>query len=233
VEQSIIGGCAHLINFEGTDTLSAAWYAQFKLNNSKPVGFSIPATEHSIMTSHTTEKEAMTRLLEQFGAGVCACVMDSYDYTNALESVLPSVAKLKLEKGGVLVLRPDSGDPVQVVLEALHAADRTFGSYKNSKGFKVLKGVAVIQGDGLSAGKIAEIATAVRKEGFSAQNVAYGMGGGLLQKVNRDTMSFATKVSFIRYADGKERDVMKMPKGDKGKTSLPGRFAVVRENNVF
>jgi nicotinamide phosphoribosyltransferase len=99
--------------------LSAAYYAQFHLNNGKPVGFSIPATEHSIMTAHPNEKEAMSVLLEKFGSGVCACVMDSYDYKEALEKVLPSVAGLKLKKGGFLVLRPDSGDPVEVVLMAL------------------------------------------------------------------------------------------------------------------
>ena len=79
----------------------------------------------------------MTQLLEQFGSGVCACVMDSYDYTFALEKVLPSVASLKTEKGGFLVLRPDSGNPVEVVLQALRAADSIFGSDTNEKGYKV------------------------------------------------------------------------------------------------
>lgn len=211
VEQSIIGGVAHLINFNGSDTLSAAWYAQYKLNGGKPVAYSIPATEHSIMTAHRNEKYAMTQLLEQFGSGVCACVMDSYDYTNALENVLPSVAKLKTGKGGVLVLRPDSGDPVQVVLQALRyfelssAAQTIFGSDLNKKGFMVLRGIGVIQGDGININTIQDIANAVEKAGFSAQNVAYGMGGGLLQKVHRDTMSFATKLSKIIYKDGVER----------------------------
>jgi nicotinamide phosphoribosyltransferase len=99
--------------------MSAGFYAQYKLNNGVPVGFSIPATEHSIMTAHSTETKALSRLLEKYGSGVCACVMDSYDYAVALEKVLPSLAKLKVEKGGFLVLRPDSGDPVEVVLMAL------------------------------------------------------------------------------------------------------------------
>jgi nicotinic acid phosphoribosyltransferase len=71
------------------------------------------------MTGHRTEKEAMVRLLEMYGSKICACVMDSYDYMNALEKVLPSVAQLKTEKGGFLVLRPDSGDPIDVVMKAL------------------------------------------------------------------------------------------------------------------
>ncbi|KAI8898609.1 nicotinate phosphoribosyltransferase family-domain-containing protein [Globomyces pollinis-pini] len=228
LEQSIIGGVSHLINFDGSDTLSAAWYVQYKLNNGKPVATSIPATEHSIMTAFRNEKLAMTRLLEEYGSGVCACVMDSYDYTNALEQVLPSVASLKVEKGGFLVLRPDSGDPVSVVLQALRAADSVFGSTVNSKGFKVINGVGVIQGDGININTLGAILDEVEEAGYSAQNVAYGMGAGLLQKVNRDTMSFATKLSKITYMDGVERDVMKMPKTDSGKRSIPGSTVVNR-----
>jgi nicotinic acid phosphoribosyltransferase len=79
---------------------------------------------------------------------------------------------------------------------------------------------------------VKKILEAVLKEGFSAQNVAFGMGGGLLQKVNRDTMSFATKLSFIEYANGEQRDVMKLPKTDAGKTSLPGVLRVKRDPNT-
>ncbi|KAL2918884.1 hypothetical protein HK105_201718 [Polyrhizophydium stewartii] len=229
VEQSVIGGVAHLLNFEGTDTMSAAWYAQYRLNGGRPVASSIPATEHSIMTAFRTEKLAMTQLLNQFGGGVCACVMDSYDYTAALEQVLPSVASIKIGKGGFLVLRPDSGDPVQVVLQALHAADKVFGSDVNQKGFKVLRGAGVIQGDGINIKTLGEIARAVAAAGFAAQTCAYGMGGGLLQKVHRDTMSFATKLCKIVYADGTERDVMKMPRTESAKISLPGELKVVRD----
>jgi nicotinic acid phosphoribosyltransferase len=233
-EQSIIGGIAHLLNFNGTDTMSAAYYAQFKLNNRQPVAYSIPATEHSIMTSYQTERQALMKLLEEFGHGVCACVMDSYDYTAALQEVLPSVAQFKLQKGGFLVLRPDSGDPVSTVLEALEAADKTFGSVINSKGYKILNGVGVIQGDGINIFTLEKILKAVLEKGFSAQNVAFGMGGGLLQKLNRDTMSFATKLSHVTYPDGSFRDIMKMPKTEKGKTSLPGELSVsYNQENVY
>ncbi|KAJ3052283.1 hypothetical protein HDU99_008211, partial [Rhizoclosmatium hyalinum] len=209
--------------------MSAAYYAQFKLNNGKPVGSSIPATEHSIMTSFNTEREAMLKLIEKFGDGLAACVMDSYDYANALENVLPTVAAEKLEKGGFLVLRPDSGDPVTVVLDALKAADLVFGHVVNKKGYKVINSASVIQGDGIGYENISEILRKVKEEGYSAMNVAFGMGGGLLQKVNRDTMSMATKLSHITYADGKEREVMKMPKTDLKKVSLPGELVVVKD----
>lgn len=106
--------------------------------------------------------------------------------------------------------------------KALHAADKVFGSDVNSKGFKVIRGCGVIQGDGIDIANISKIAAAVEADGFSAENVAYGMGGGLLQKVNRDTMSFATKLNHIVYEDGRAADVMKQPATDMGKFSLPG-----------
>lgn len=107
------------LNFTGSDTMSAAFYAQFHLNGGKAVGNSIPASEHSVMTAFRTEKEAMEAMISEFGQGVFACVMDSYDYQKALDTVLPQVASFKLEKGGFLVLRPDSGDIVESVLAGL------------------------------------------------------------------------------------------------------------------
>ncbi|RKP13141.1 nicotinate phosphoribosyltransferase family-domain-containing protein [Piptocephalis cylindrospora] len=226
VEQAVLGGCAHLLNFEGTDTLAAAYYAQYHLNEGRPVGMSIPATEHSVMTAFRTERDAILRMIDLYGEGAFACVMDSYDYVKALKQVLPTVMDAKWEKGGFMVLRPDSGDPTQAVILALKAADEVAGSKVNGKGYKVLRGMGVIQGDGVDYAKCQGILDAVLAAGYSAENVAFGMGGGLLQKVNRDTMSFATKLSHITYGNGERRDVMKTPKTDKGKFSLPGELVV-------
>lgn len=232
VEQSVLGGAAHLLNFDGSDTMSAAYHVQYHLNGGKPVGSSIPATEHSVMTSWPNEEEAMRNEIHHYGDGVMACVMDSYDYDNALDKVLPKVADALKAKSGTIVLRPDSGDPVEQVIKGLKAADKVFGHVVNGKGFKVINKAAVIQGDGIDYAVVAKILEAVLKENYSAQNVAFGMGGGLLQKVNRDTMSFATKLCHIVYEDGRERDVMKTPKTDSGKISLPGKLAVVRKTRT-
>lgn len=231
LEQSIIGGVAHMLNFTGSDTMSACYYAQYNLNNGKPVGNSIPATEHSVMTSWKTEREAILNMIEKFGDGVYATVMDSYDYDRALNKVVPTVSAEKNKKGGLWVFRPDSGDPVESVMKGLHAAEKAFGTTLNKKGFKVINGVSVIQGDGIDINVVKKILDAALSEGYSAQNVTFGMGGGLLQKVNRDTMSFATKLSFIEYESGEKRDVMKLPKTDSGKTSLPGILRVKRDAN--
>ncbi|PJF17628.1 hypothetical protein PSACC_02573 [Paramicrosporidium saccamoebae] len=227
VEQAIIGGTAHLLSFTGTDTAAAAAHVQFHLNEGRPVGQSIPATEHSVMTAFGSEREAILQTMEQFGDGAFACVMDSYDYANALEVVLPTVIEsFKLKSGGFMVLRPDSGDSLQAVLDALVAADRVFGSDVNSLGFKVLRGCGVVQGDGIDYNQIQRIIEGVLSSGYSAQNVVFGMGSNLLHKIHRDTMSFATKLSFVRDADGASRDVCKTPKTDVQKFSLPGLFSV-------
>ena len=99
--------------------MPAAYYAQYELNDGKPVAQSIPAAEHSIVMSHRSEYEAMRKMIEIYGSDIYAFVMDSYDYVNALERLLPALARYKLDRGGMLILRPDSGEPVDVVLKAL------------------------------------------------------------------------------------------------------------------
>lgn len=232
VEQSVLGGVAHLLNFDGTDTLSAAYYAQFALNGGRPVGESIPATEHSVMTSWPSEREAISNMIHHFGDGVFATVMDSYDYEKALKEVVPAVAAEKNERGGFWVLRPDSGDPTDAVLAALEAAERAFGADMNDRGYRVPRGVGVIQGDGIGYHNIELILRAVMERGYSAESVAFGMGGGLLQRLNRDTLSLATKLCHIVYTDGTAVDTMKAPKTGPEKASLPGVLAVKRVDGV-
>jgi len=227
-EQSVVGGCAHLLNFLGTDTMPAAYYAQFELNGGKPVGESIPATEHSVMTSWPSEREAIENMIDHNGKGIFACVLDSYDYENCLYNILPQIKEKKEKAGGHFVIRPDSGDPVKQVLLALDAGEKVFGADANKKGYKVLRNASVIQGDGINSETLRDILHAAMEAGYSVQSTTFGMGGGLLQKVNRDTMSFATKLSYIVYSDGRVHDVMKYPKTDAEKVSLPGILKVIR-----
>ena len=218
-EQAVLGGCAHLLNFTGSDTMVAAYYAQTHLNHGRAVAQSIPASEHSVMTSFSTEEEATRQMIDTFGGEgrMFSVVWDSYDYVRALDAMLPAVAPQLVSKGGTMVIRPDSGDPCECVLQALRAAEKVFGVDVNGRGYKVLRHVAVIQGDGLSYGVLQSITQAVLAAGYSAESVAYGMGGGLLQKVNRDTMSFATKLSFLIDEHGASRLVSKQPKSDGAK----------------
>jgi nicotinamide phosphoribosyltransferase len=233
VEQSVIGGCAHLLNFTGSDTMSAAYYAQYMLNRGVPVANSIPATEHSVMTSYDTEIEAVKNLIDQFPGGLISCVWDAYDYDRMLNQGLPLLKDYLIQKNCTLVVRPDSGDPVDQVLKALKAGEKAgFPVTENTKGYKVFQHFAVLQGDGINIITVRQILDKVLEEKFAACNVAFGMGGGLLQKVNRDTMSFATKLCYMKTKDGKEVVVVKAPAGQEGKMSFGGKMTVLHEVNA-
>ena len=230
VEQSVIGGCAHLVNFAGSDTMSACYYAQNILNKGKPVGFSIPATEHSVMTSWDTEIEAVKNLCKQFPNGPVSCVMDAYDYDRMLDEGLKTLRPEIERNNCTFIVRPDSGDPVKQVLKALEKGEEAgFECPMNGKGYKVFKNYAVLQGDGINYSVVEEILKAVKKNNYAACNVAFGMGGGLLQKVNRDTMSFATKLCYMKNLGDDEIAVVKYPKGEEGKMSLGGKMDVLHE----
>lgn len=226
LEQSILGGSAHLLSFTGSDTMSACYYVQNQLNNGRPRGCSLPASEHSTMTAWKSEEKAFDHITETFKNTIFSTVMDSIDYEYACTKIVPKFSARVTEHNGFMILRPDSGDPIEAVLLGLKSAEEAFGCIKNSKGFKVLKNSAVLQGDGIDYKILSRILDAVLKEGYSAQSVTFGMGGGLLQKVNRDTMSFATKLSHIIYEDGSQKDIMKLPKSDLNKASFPGRVVV-------
>lgn len=171
-------------------------------------------------------------MIDVFGEGHYSIVMDSYDYAAALRDLLPVVKERKLARGGTMVVRPDSGDPVWCVVEGLRALERVFGSDTNGLGYRVVRGARIIQGDGIDLATMGRILDAALAAGFSAECMLFGMGAGLLQKVNRDTMSFATKLSHIVYSDGRGQDVMKRPMSDSGKISLPGELEVKRVGGV-
>jgi nicotinic acid phosphoribosyltransferase len=227
IESAVLGGMGHLLSFEGSDTMAAAYYAQYGYNDGKPVAMSIPATEHSVMTAWPDELSAVRNMFEKFPGGLLATVGDSYDWNKFLNNILPVLAKEKPEDV-FWVLRPDSGDPVECVISGLKALEKNFPTTVNSKGYKVIEGAGIIQGDGLDIRSLLTILDEVERQGYSVENVAFGMGGGLLQKHNRDTMAFATKLSQIIQKDGTIIDKMKTPKTDGGKFSMPGRFKVWR-----
>lgn len=236
-ETTAIGGLAHLVNFMGTDNFSALVAAR-RYYGADMAGFSIPAAEHSTITSWGREGEtaAYANMLKQFGGKdkVVAVVSDSYDIWNAIDNVWGGELKAQVENmGGILVIRPDSGEPVEIVPEAIERLMAKFGYTTNTKGYKVLPAcVRLIQGDGVCAAAIAEILAEMKKRGLSADNVAFGMGGELLQKVNRDTQRFAMKASAI-CINGEWRDVYKDPITDQGKRSKKGRLALINVNGQF
>ncbi|MGH6820392.1 MAG: nicotinate phosphoribosyltransferase, partial [Methylocella sp.] len=231
-ETAAIGGLAHMVNFRGSDTLSAIVAAR-RYYGEKLAAFSIPAAEHSTITvwGRDRELDAYANMIDRFASKnkTFAVVSDSYNLWNAIDDLWGNRLRERVENcGGRLVVRPDSGNPVEIVNETLsHLMDR-FGYRVNSKGYRILPDyIRVIQGDGVSLTAIGEILEAMKNNGFSADNIAFGMGGELLQKVNRDTLKFAMKTSAAEV-DGQWRDVFKDPVTDSGKRSKKGRLALVQ-----
>lgn len=233
-EAAMLGGMGHLVNFMGTDTVEAIWGAR-RFYDEPMAGFSIPATEHSTMTAWTRsgEVDAYRNLLVQYPDGLVACVSDSYDVFHAVRGIWGGELKdMVMSRNGTLVIRPDSGNPTTMVLDLIEIAMERFGFTMNSKGFRVLPPqVRFIQGDGMDETSIPQLIANAYERGISVDNFAMGMGGGLLQKVNRDTMKYAMKASAIEV-DGTWIDVYKDPITDQGKRSKRGRLALI-ENADF
>jgi nicotinamide phosphoribosyltransferase len=249
-ESARIGGAAHLVNFMGSDTVVGIRGAN-KYYGATMAGFSIPAMEHSSVTSwgRLREVDAYRNMLSKTGktGGIIACVSDSYDLWNACSNLWGTELKAEVVGSGcTIVIRPDSGHPPSVVLRTAQLLDEKFGSVINKRGYKVLNNVRILQGDGINEHSIQEILNNLLDHGYSATNIAFGMGGALLQQHNRDTLKFAMKCSHIyRLPDasvvedsqtyslnGEEVvsvDVYKDPVTDHGKVSKAGRLDLIRD----
>lgn len=231
-EQAGLGCAAHLVNFKGTDTIAGLMLLR-KFYGEPMAGFSIPAAEHSTITSwgRENEVEACRNMLRQYPTGLVATVSDSYDIFNCCSNIWGGVLKEEvLARDGVLVVRPDSGDPPTVVCKVINLLGEKFGFTTNEKGYRVLHPkVRVIQGDGIDYSMLQKILSVMSDAGLSADNIAFGSGGGLLQKMNRDTQRFAFKCASA-VVGGVERDVFKQPITDGGKKSKAGRMKLVYDN---
>jgi nicotinamide phosphoribosyltransferase len=230
VESAALGGAAHLVNFMGTDTM--AGYVMARQHYDCPMaGNSVPASEHSTMTSWTRDGEAAAyrNMLEQHPTGIVSVVSDSYDIINACENIWGGELKeLVMAREGTLVVRPDSGDPPVIVVQVLEALGRKFPTTLTSTRHRLLPPqLRVIQGDGIDAVMLERVLVAVADAGWAADNLAFGSGGALLQKLNRDTQKCAFKCSEITI-DGAAVDVYKDPVTDPGKRSKRGRLTLQR-----
>ncbi|MCH2173180.1 nicotinate phosphoribosyltransferase [Myxococcota bacterium] len=229
VESAAIGGAAHLVNFQGTDTMPGCLLAREYYDAEMPGG-SIPAAEHSTITSwgRESEVEAFRNILEQFPRGAVACVSDSFDIFHACrEHWGRTLRDQVLARDGTLVVRPDSGHPPEVVVQVLETLGEAFGTESNPKGYRVLPPqIRVIQGDGIDYEMASEILAAVTAAKWSVDNLTFGMGGALLQILNRDTQQFAMKCSET-VVNGEVREVFKEPATDPRKNSKRGRLKLV------
>ena len=233
-ETAAIGGAAHLLNFQGTDTVAGIVLLQEHYRAQMP-GFSVPASEHSTITAWGKDHEvdAYRNMLTAYPDGIVACVSDSYNIFNACEKLWGEILKADVvNRKGTLVVRPDSGDPVTVLAKVFDILGAKFGYETNQKGYRVLPPyIRVIQGDGVNLFTIQNMLYQLSKfHGWSADNIAFGMGGALLQQLNRDTQKFAFKCSAARI-ENEWRPVFKDPVTDPGKNSKHGRLALVRDES--
>jgi nicotinamide phosphoribosyltransferase len=238
-------GAGHLVSFLGTDTTVASMVTEIaypERSLTQPVNSgSIPASEHSTTTMHgrTGEAQLVGQMFEAYAkpGAIFATVADSYDIISFLRDLAPKFRDQLLDSGATWVVRPDSNDPVEMPVQVIVELDKTFGSTINSKGYKVLNNVRCIQGDGIEPKHVKLILDRLLELGFSASNIAFGMGGGLLQKINRDTCKFALKCSAA-LINGEWVDVFKDPstydenwnrlEGKSFKKSKKGRLELMR-----
>ncbi|CAB1353582.1 unnamed protein product [Coregonus sp. 'balchen'] len=200
-------GAAHLVNFYSTDTVAGLLMAQ-RYYGCPMAGFSMPAAEHSTIISwgRSREKEAFESLLDQFPTGPVSVVSDSYDIFKACRHIWGDKLKERVIK----------------ILE------ECFGCSLNSQGFKVLPSyLRIIQGDGIDLNSVDEILEKLSDEGWSAENVFFGCGSALLQKLNRDTLNCAFK--WMRT----KMDVYKQPVTDPSKGSKRGLLSLRRNSDGF
>ena len=233
LESAGIGGAAHLVNFMGTDTVEALLFTR-RYYDADMSGFSVPAMEHSTVTSWGREREvdAYRNMVKQNGkpGGIVSAVSDSYNIYEACELWGTVLKQDVLDSGATLVVRPDSGDPAWVVFDCVSILAEHFGYTVNQKGFKVLNNVRVLQGDGINIDSIRAILGKLEAYDFSADNVVFGQGGALLQIVNRDDQRFAMKTSKIRI-NKDWSDVFKDPITDTGKRSKKGILKLAKTSS--
>jgi len=241
LEAAEMGGMGHLVNFKGTDTMPAILAAQ-EFYNGGVEGHSVAASEHNVAMGEGQEREfeVTKRLIRTFKDAIFSCVSDTYSIENAMHEYTQGSLKSEIENmgsAGKFVIRPDSprfpGDTcADQVLWIARELEKGFGSTKNGKGYKVLNPkVGIIYGDGISPQDIGDTIDLLVENKFAASTCVYGMGGGLLQKHNRDTQRNAFKSSSAKI-DGVWRGRCKNPQ-DATKKSKEGRLVLVMRKGKF
>lgn len=250
LESATKSSAGWLLSFLNTATIPAIYYLEnyydVKLGKDE-IGYGSPSTEHSVMCSNTAvdgdEITMIKRLLtETYPNSNFSFVADSYDYWNVVNNILPQCKKEIEEHNGVLMVRGDSGDPVEIVTKTVFSLWKNFGGTTNSKGYKVLNPkVKAIYGDSITSQRAESIYEILKNEGFSCENVSLGVGSfsmqaseelGALKPFTRDTFGIAVKATYAEV-NGKEIPIFKNPKTDTGnfKKSQKGCCLVYLDEN--
>ncbi len=250
-QSTAASGAGHLLSFKGTDTIPSILFLEKYYNaniEAELVGTSIPATEHSVMCSYgkQNEKELLKHLLENvYPTGIFSVVCDTWDFWKVVTEYLPELKEVILNRNGKLVVRPDSGNPVDIIcgtkakdgntpeekglIELLY---ETFGGEVNKEGFKVLDShIGAIYGDSITLEIAKEICEKLYKKGFATTNVVFGIGSYSYQYATRDSFGFAVKATYA-VVNSEERMLFKDPKTDSGiKKSQKGLVVVSKDKD--
>lgn len=249
-EAASLSGAAHLLSFSGTDTLPALdlierYYGP--IPGDYLLGGSVPATEHSVMCAggELTERDTFNRLLALYPSGIVSVVSDTWDLWSVLTKILPSLRPQIMAREGKLVIRPDSGDPADIVCGDPKAPPgkpaakgviellwNVFGGTLTRTGHRLLDShVGCIYGDSITLDRAKEITERLAAKGFASANMVFGIGSYTYQHVTRDTFGFAMKATWCEV-DGEGRDLFKAPVTGNGmKNSARGRLAVLFDQN--
>lgn len=244
LESAAASGAGHLLSFAGTDTMvSLDWIERYyPVEGERFLGGSVPATEHSVMSAGGFESEQQTfeRLLDLYPSGIVSVVSDTWDLWKVLTEMLPAMKDRVMARDGKLVIRPDSGDPADIICGDPNAAPGTpeakgviellwdtFGGEVNDKGYRELDAhVGAIYGDSITYDRAEDICKRLAEKGFASTSVIFGVGSFSYQYNTRDTFGFAMKATWAQI-DGEGHDLFKNPVTDNGtKRSAKGRLAV-------
>lgn len=236
MESAALGGMAHLVNFSQSDTIPGILAAK-RYYNAGNISNSGPNSEHAGFSAWGKDNEAaaLRNMLEMYrDDGLAILLTDTYDHENCVKNIIGKELKETIENfPGLVGARPDSGDIVEVTADTTEWLMDAFGYETNSKGYKVLPPfIRVLQGDGVNFSVLPEVFIEMERRGFSAENALFGMGGGLLQHHNRDTMNFGQKANAV-CVNGEWRDIFKAPSGSGMKVSKKGRLALKYENGEY
>lgn len=250
-QSATVSGAGHLLSFKGTDTIPSILFLEKYYNGNiekSLIGASIPATEHSVMCSYgqENEKDLLTHLLtEVYPTGLFSAVCDTWDFWKLVSEYLPELKETIMARNGKLVIRPDSGNPVDIICGTVLNGGKTpeekglvevlyeiFGGQINELGFKVLDShIGAIYGDSITLEIAKEICEKLYKKGFATTNVVFGIGSYSYQYATRDTFGFAVKATYA-IVNNEERMLFKDPKTDSGiKKSQKGLVIVNKYDN--
>ena len=252
LEAAAMSSAGHLLSFSGTDTIPTIDFMEEYYNansDTEIVGGTVAATEHSVMCmgTNTGELETFKRLVtEIYPSGIVSIVSDTWDLWKVLTEYLPALKQDILARNGKVVIRPDSGDPVDIIcgnpngkteIERKGVVESlwdTFGGTTNDKGYKELDGhIGAIYGDSITLERAENMCRRLKEKGFASTNVVLGIGSFTYQYNTRDTFGFAMKATYGEV-DGKGREIFKDPITDDGtKKSAKGLIKVVERDGTY